>query len=143
MDCFLCNFNAVDSATLLLHLNIQHDLQRNSIYKCGFNQCFRAFQNIYTFKKHLKTHSVENKSNTKTLSVTETTTFEETTVPINDECLPNFENVNCLSNSAPLVDSDQLQIADLPRAALLFASGLYADMNLSRSIATPCQMALM
>lgn len=138
MDCFLCSFNAVDSTTRLLHLSIQHDLQKHSIYKCGFAQCFRSFQNLFTFKKHLKTHSCENITLTKSLNLTETITFDETTTPINEECISStesdFENVKC-SNTEPPVDSDHSQIENLPKVALVFASGLYADMHLSRSSA--------
>lgn len=143
MDCFICNFKAADATTLLLHYSIHHDLQKHSVYKCSYRQCYRSFQNLYTFKKHIKNHFGDE--NVIPVNPIEETPYAKSTVSTNilsrSSPTPNFENVNCMSMPSSNINSDSdihLGSANfnLAESALLFATRLYANAHLSRNIAT-------
>jgi hypothetical protein len=47
---------------LFSHLNIYHDLKTIETLNCPYQNCLRIFNNIDTYKRHLKQHDLNSKS---------------------------------------------------------------------------------
>lgn len=54
--CGICFKQYVTSKSLITHLKIIHNCKDNSIFKCAAYKCFRSFNSLNSFRKHLNTH---------------------------------------------------------------------------------------
>jgi len=55
--CWICESNFLETKFLISHLDIFHDLNSITEFKCKKPNCYRTLSNLNAFKKHLKSHS--------------------------------------------------------------------------------------
>jgi len=55
--CWICESNFLETKFLISHLDIFHDLNCITEFKCKEPNCYRTLSNLNAFKKHLKSHN--------------------------------------------------------------------------------------
>lgn len=70
MLCYICHRNFQLLTLLIEHFKNEHGLTTNSVFRCYENDCNRSFQNLSSFKKHMKIKHVEiDKTDNNVLSL--------------------------------------------------------------------------
>lgn len=63
MNCFICKKEFYLIESLVTHLKIYHSLSQYSNFQCSEESCLQEFNNIYSFKRHIKKkHSCDKPS---------------------------------------------------------------------------------
>jgi len=55
--CWICDLNFLETKFLIYHLDIFHDLNSITVFKCKEPNCYRTLSNLNAFKRHLKSHN--------------------------------------------------------------------------------------
>jgi hypothetical protein len=91
VNCFLCSYEAECLNHLFSHFNIYHDLKTIETFNCQYQNCLRIFNNIDTYKRHLKQHDFNSKSTkdipNKNFQSVNNNLFEQIT-----NCVPSSDN---------------------------------------------------
>lgn len=133
--CYVCNISIGSIRALSCHFYICHHLGPASVYKCKQNDCFRNFNSLQSFKKHLKLkHTDASNSNSETSNSgydqhSAKDTFE---LPDNNNLLvPDETDFNFVhDNRNDYVDFLKL----MKEQATVFVSRMYAIESLPRNM---------
>lgn len=93
VNCFLCSYEAQCISHLFIHFNLYHNLKSIDTFNCPLQDCLRIFNNIDTYKRHLKQHDFDFKSKT-TINSQLTLNDNTTNAPMSVEDTTKYFNLN-------------------------------------------------
>lgn len=131
--CQVCKENFKSLNTLVLHLNHTHNFNYRSVYKCCEKNCLRSFQDLFSFKKHIKTKHSNSFEVEQKASQDEVPTHDVT----DNDLFPVALSVNhCgTSTNSGLKTTDETNkdfTSILEQEVLSLISSLYATNGLNR-----------
>ncbi|XP_063380452.1 uncharacterized protein LOC134675033 [Cydia fagiglandana] len=138
--CFMCSIEKANHQDLIHHYKTSHNLGHNSIYRCAQSNCFRAFQSLRSFRRHIVSHNVSDRNiyselapslNFNTDNMIENYNNLDITDNTQDPC-----NVNaCCSNLQPTSESFSKKNENVRKSTAAFALSLYSNPYLNRKCA--------
>lgn len=60
MICFKCDEKFQNCSQLITHLKYFHNLNQHSEYECAENNCYQKFQNLHSFRRHIKNQHIHD-----------------------------------------------------------------------------------
>lgn len=139
VSCFLCKNTFKCNNHLFVHLNIFHNIESISEFKCNEQFCFRSFSNLRSYKNHMNQHELfftkninSNNSHIQTFNVNQeldaTLNISTAVHAKTQEYIPNTSD-NTIS--VPLIDIECFKQI-LKTNALLLAAKWYSNKVIPR-----------
>lgn len=126
--CYLCNISVDSIRGLSCHFHIAHRVGPNFVYKCKQKDCFRTFNSLQSFKKHLQ---LKHSSNSQISdSVNDHYVAKNKFELPDDNNSPDQSDFNFVHKKDDFVDYLKL----MKEQATIFVSRMYAIESLPRNM---------
>ncbi|XP_031358295.1 uncharacterized protein LOC116182914 isoform X1 [Photinus pyralis] len=134
-SCNKCQANFNNIKSLIVHLRLLHGLTDNSKFCCNEFQCYRDFNSLNSFKKHLS----KKHGNHRTNSISNTIAINSINIPITNiietSSLIDHSSTTDTSKTQNMIIEDNLLLEfqnELKNNTLLFVTDLYGNTTLTR-----------
>lgn len=140
----MCLKNFVNSKTIIDHLKVVHGVPSIYKFQCKQQHCSQIFQNIYTFKEHLKKHEKHLLNSTQNIDIHESFILKSSAplmkLDINSQTnIPSNDSL-CHNSSKEHASENLLKISSLPQFTDINKSMLSMSLNLIQKSSIPRKM---
>lgn len=135
--CSFCQTSFKDVKIMLKHMKLLHDAKEIFNYKCVQSNCYRNFEFLNSFRKHLKKHCLDDNSNNSTQKLDHTSSEKE--YLSNEVYVDNFDDSAEEVAAEVLVSEDSKYLTSFEKftevvenKSLHFVSELYSNNTFCR-----------